>query len=105
MFHFFVIMNPNEHLILRRYPDLKELVRIIRDEVLRNQRPPEETILQDEDIMKLLGISKRKLEYMKKGREICYINPPMQRDYFILGDILEWFRKYRVESIDNQRQV
>ena len=45
-----------EHPILKRYPDLKEFVRIIRDEVLRNQRPACETILFDEDMMKILGI-------------------------------------------------
>ena len=94
-----------KHPILNRYPELKELVSIIRDEVQRHQRPANETILYDEDVTKLLGISKRKLEYMKAGLEIPFINPPMQRDYFILSDILEWLSKYRVENISNQRRI
>lgn len=94
-----------KHPILIKYPELKELVNIIRDEVQRHQRPACETILYDEDMIKLLGVSKRKLEYMKAGREIPYINPPMQRDYFILADILAWLNQYRVESIYNQRRL
>lgn len=94
-----------KHPILNRYPELKELVNIIRDEVQRHQRPANETILYDEDVQKILGVSKRKLEYMKAGQEIPYINPPMQRDYYILSDILEWLSKYRVENIANQRKI
>lgn len=94
-----------EHPILKRYPELKELVKIIRDEVQRHQRPANETILYDEDLMKILGVSKRKIEYMKANREIDYIDPPMQRDYFILSDILDWLNKYRVESIPSQRKI
>jgi hypothetical protein len=94
-----------EHPILKRHPELKELVKIIRDEVQRHQRPANETILYDEDLMKILGVSKRKIEYMKANREITYIDPPMQRDYFILSDILDWLNKYRVESIASQRKT
>jgi hypothetical protein len=94
-----------KHPILNRYPELKELVCIIRDEVQRHQRPANETILHDEDVQKILGISKRKLEYMKANREIPYINPPMQRDYFILSDILEWLSNSRIESISSQRNL
>lgn len=94
-----------EHPILKRHPELIELVRIIRDEVQRHQRPANETILHDEDLMKILGVSKRKIEYMKANREIPYRDPPMQRDYYILAEILEWLEKYRVESISNQRRI
>jgi hypothetical protein len=92
------------HPILNRYPELKELIKIIRDEVQRHQRPACETVLYDEDVQKLLGISKRKLEYMKAGRELPFYNPPMQRDYFILSDLLQWLQKHRVESIENERR-
>ena len=70
----------DDHPILKRYPELKELVIIIRNEVQRHQRPACETILHDEDMMKMLGVSKRKLEYMKANCEVPFYNPPMQRD-------------------------
>ena len=98
-------MNEKHAILLNRHPELKELVNIIRDEVQRHQRPASETILYDEDMMKLLGISKRKLEYMKADREIPYIDPPMQRDYFILSDVLAWLNQYRVESVSSERKI
>jgi hypothetical protein len=98
-------LTEEQSILLNRHPELRELVKIIRDEVQRHQRPANETILFDEDLMKILGVSKRKIEYMKANREIPYRNPPMQRDYYILAEILEWLDKYRVESISSQRKI
>ena len=94
-----------EHPILRRYPELKQLINIVREEVQRHQRPACETILHDEDVMGLLGISKRKLEYMKSDREIPYYDPPMQRDYFILSEILDWLSQYKKDTLENSRRI
>lgn len=73
--------------------------------LITNSNSANETILHDEDVMKILGVSKRKIEYMKANREIPFFNPPMQCDYFMLSDILEWLQKSRVESISNERRV
>ena len=94
-----------DHPILKKYPELIELVRVIKTEVQRNQRPANETILHDEDIMRILGVSKRKIEYMKANGEIPYFNPPMQRDYYLLSDILNWLEKYKHETIVGRRRI
>jgi len=91
-----------EYPFLKDNRQLKEVFQILRTELQRHLRPANETILYDEHLMKILGVSKRKLEYMKSGREIPYYDPPMQRDYFILSEILQWLSKYRVAPIENR---
>jgi hypothetical protein len=84
---------------LKTRPELEEFVRILRIEAQCHKRPAEQTVLLDEHVMQLLGVSKRKLEYMKANRELPFFNPPMQRDYFLLSDILDWLKKYKVQAI------
>lgn len=90
-----------QHPIFNRYPDLKELVHIFRHEMQQAQRPANEIILNDQSVMKILKISKRKLEYMKAAREIPY-SQSKQRSccYYLLSDILAWIEKNRVNIIE-----
>jgi len=64
-----------EYALLNRYPDLKELIYIFRYEIQKAQRPANEVILYDQDVMKLLHISKRMRDYLKAGRVIPYSQP------------------------------
>jgi hypothetical protein len=91
--------------LLKQNPELSLLYSMLRDEFQRFQRPANETILLDENVLTILGISKRKLEYMKADREISFLNPPMQRDYYLLSDLLEWLLRYRIECILNERRI
>jgi hypothetical protein len=94
-----------EHPILHRYPELKEFIRLMRQEVQNCQRPASEIILTDQDVMRMLRISKRKLDYMKANREIPYHQPKAHSScYYLLGDLLNWLKKNRVESIYNERK-
>lgn len=96
----------NEHPIFSRYPDLKEFVRILKIEIQNAQRPSNEIILTESDVLKILKISDRKLKYMKARREIPYSQPiPRSKCYYLLSDILEWLDKSRVESIDNSFKI
>ena len=91
------------HPIFHRYQELKELVRVIRHEIQQAQRPPDQIILVDQDVMQILKISKRKLEYLKSEKEIPYHKPKQRSSaYYLLSDILNWLQKNRVESINNK---
>lgn len=95
-----------EYTLLNRYPDLKELIYIFRYEIQKAQRAANEVILYDQDVMKLLHISKRKLDYLKAGRVIPYSQPqPHSSCYYLLSDILDWLNKSRVESFSNLGKI
>ena len=89
-----------KHPIFTRYPDLKEFVGILRHEIQQAQRPATEIILDDEKVMQILRISKRKLQYMKSKRQITFHTPISgNRTYYLLSDILKWMSDNRVESL------
>ncbi len=83
-------------------PELKEFLHLLRFEIQQNQRPAEEIILDDEDVMLRLKISKRKLQYMKAEGSIPFhrLEPESSRTYYLLSDILEILKKNRVESVN-----
>lgn len=88
-----------------KHPELKELVSIIRQEIQQAQRPAEEVVLDDQDVMKMLKISKRKLQYLKAGLQIPFHTPAGgSRTYYLLSDILNWLKESRTESISNTRK-
>lgn len=94
-----------ESFLFNRYPEIKELISLFRYEIQKAQRPAKEVVLNDQNVMKMLKISKRKLDYMKANREIPFNRPhPHSRSYYLLADILDWLNKSRVESIENQRK-
>ncbi len=94
-----------ESFLFNRYPELKELILLFRYEIQQAQRPSNEVILNDQDVMKMLKISKRKLDYLKANREIPFSQPhPHSSTYYLLADILDWINTTRVESIENQRK-
>jgi hypothetical protein len=86
--------------------EFKEFLRLVRKEIQDAQRPASEIILDDEDVMRLLKISKRKLQYLKANSEIPYYHPrPGNRTYYKLSDILNWLNQSRVESLGNNRKI
>ena len=62
----------DEYPYLSSHKELKPIFEILPVELQRHLRPSGETILVDEQVMKILRISKRKLEYMKANREIPF---------------------------------
>ena len=71
------------------------------------QRPADEIILDDEDVMRHLKISKRKLQYLKADKviPIHFFEPGSPRTYYLLSDILQIFKENRVESITNEKRI
>lgn len=90
-----------------RNTDIKELLRVIRYEIQQAQRPPNQVVLDDEDVMRILKISKRTLQYMKSNGVITIrkfdLNSP--RTYYYLSDILEILEKNSFQAISNQRRI
>jgi hypothetical protein len=96
----------SEYVLLNRHPEIRELISIFRYEVQKAQRPATEVILIDQDVMKMLGISERKLDYMKAKRIIPFSQPiPRSSCYYLLSDILLWINKSRMESLENQLKL
>ena len=92
--------------IISKYPELKDFIHLLRHEIQRAQRPPEEVVLDDEDVMRILKISKRKLQYLKSGLHIPFHTPPAGvRTYYLLSDILSWLKDSRTESLSNNRNI
>jgi len=92
--------------IFRRYPELKDFFIQIRQEIQNVQRPANEVILTDQDVMKMLRVSERKLDYMKARKTIPFSQPiPRSSCYYLLSDILKWLEKSRSESMDNDLKI
>ena len=86
--------------ILLKHPELKELLYQFRYEVQQAQRPASEVVLDDEDVMNKLKISKRKLQYLISEGIIPYHRlPGSPRRYYLLKDILDLLEENRIESI------
>ena len=95
-----------DYVIFDRYPDLKELIRAFRHEMQQAQRPSNEVILDDVDVMKLLKISKRTLCTLRARHEIPFYQPrPHSSSYYILADILEWLNESKIESFRSKRRI
>jgi len=85
--------------LLSRHPEFRELIMVFRHEVQKAQRPANEIILIDEEVMRILSISKRTLCYMRERGEIPYHqSPQFRRSYYLLSDILNWLKQNRKEE-------
>lgn len=80
---------------------------MLRYEIQRIQRPADEIILDDEDVMRRLKISKRKLQYLKADRIIPFhtLEPSSSRTYYFLSDILDLLKENRIEGISNTLKI
>ena len=90
--------------LLNRHPEIKELLELFKHEVRQAQRPADEVLLSDEEVMKMLGISKRTLQYIKSERTIPF-TILRSRSYFYLSDILNTLQENRIESISNRNRL
>ena len=82
----------------RCYPEIQEIMHLIRDEILKSQRSPEEGILDDVDLRNLLKSSKRKTAELREKRIITYMKPE-GKIYYRLSDILKYLDRHKVEAI------
>ena len=97
----------NKPSIFLKHPELKEFFYLIRYEIQQAQRPADEIILDDEDVMRHLKISKRKLQYLKADKiiPIHFFEPGSSRTYYLLSDLLQILKENRIESIINEKRI
>ena len=95
-------MQPSEKFIER--PSYEELIRDIRQELINNQRPPNEVILDETDFCSLLHISKRHAANLRANRLITY-SKSGGKIYYRLSDVLEFIEKNEIKCIDRTNSI
>ena len=93
--------------IFLKHAELKELAYVIHNEIQQAKRPPNEIILDDNDVMYMLKISKRRLQYLKSDRILTYhkLDSSSHRTYYLLSDILEILKSNRTEALSNEIRI
>ena len=78
-------------------PTTQEIVQIVRGKMLQSHRPAHETFLDGVDVIRMLQISRRKLQYFKsRGTIVQYkCGPKGRRTYYLLSNILDILKRNR----------
>ena len=113
-------MNKN---YLEQFPELKLFLQDLEERFLRSHLPPEQIILDDFDVMKMLKISKRKLADMRAKRQIkfhptgkrpveyrgCRNGNPIKvkgtrggKNYYTLQAVLDYVQSTTVDPLVNK---
>lgn len=108
---------------LERFPELKLFLQDLEERFLRSHLPPDQIILDDYDVMKMLKISKRKLADMRAKRQIKFHptgKKPVEyigyrngkslkvkgtrggKNYYTLQAVLDYVQNITVDPISNQ---
>ncbi|MFI5130829.1 MAG: hypothetical protein ACHQFX_12585 [Chitinophagales bacterium] len=86
----------------KNHPAYQEFIHTLRYELSRMQRPAHQVIMDDEDVMRTLKISKRKLQYLKADGVLVprKIESDSPRTYYLLSDLLDILNKNRADGIN-----
>ena len=97
----------DSHPLFLKCPEIKDFIYLLRNEIRQAQRPAHEVVLDDVDVMRILKISKRKLQYLKADRVIPFhtLESEKPRAYYLLSDILDILKENRIESIKNSSRI
>jgi len=95
-------MQPSENFF--KQPSYEELIRDFRQELINNQRPPNEVILDETDFCNLLHISKRHAANLRANRMITY-SKSGGKIYYRLSDVLEFIEKNQIKCIDRSKSI
>ena len=83
----------------------EELTEMVLQEMKKYGKNPSEIILDDEDLQKLLKISKRTASSLREEGLINYSQPvPKGKVYYTFQDVLDYIASGRVERIMNKRK-
>jgi len=95
-------MAPQER--FNKFPDLDELVRIIRYEVQQAKRPPEEVIYDDVDLRNFLKVSKRTTaSWREKG--LITFSKLGGKIYYRLSDILSLLKENEIPAVNANLKI
>lgn len=83
--------------LFRKYPELQELFILLKTEFEKAHCLPEQTILDDVDLRKMLNVSARTTAEWRTKRLITH-KKVVGKMYYKLSDVLAFLDKYTVES-------
>jgi len=92
------------HELIRKIPELEELVRSFRYEVGQAKRPPNEVVLDDVDLQAYLKVSKRKTAELRAQGLIKYSKPD-GKVYYMLSDVLDYVQKNTVDTGEKNLKI
>ena len=78
--------------------EVQEILHLIKNEILKAQRPSEQIILDDVDLQNFLKCSRRKTAELREKGSITYMKPE-GRVYYKLSDVLKYLERGEVEAI------
>jgi len=80
-----------------RLPQWQELIRNIKYEISRAQRPPDQVILDDPDLCTMLKVCKRTTATLRAEKEIAF-HKCGGKILYKLSDVFEYVDKNRVDA-------
>jgi hypothetical protein len=90
-------MNDKE--LLKKYPELEEVISIIREEIILHNRPANEVILDDVALRNLMHVSKRKTQQWRDEGLITY-SKPTGKIFYCLSDVLQMLENAKIASTE-----
>ena len=84
----------------------EEFHSIVYKNLLLSNLTPDKMILEEEDVLAILKVSKRKFGYLREQKQINYSQPtPAGKIYCTFQDILDYVNQGRVKSISSKRRI
>lgn len=84
----------------------EEVLKVVHQSLVLSNLAPNQIILDEEAVLSILNISKRKFGYMREEKQISYSQPtPDGKIYCSFQDILDYFNRGRVKSISSRRRL
>ncbi len=91
--------------LFKRHPELQEIMAQIINELQNATRPANEIILDDVTLREKLKVSKRTTATYRQQGLIAYSQYGNGKVFYFLSDVLEFIKKYRVDSFDSNLNI
>jgi len=93
--------------VFERFPELKQALKVFIKEVdlkiSQVTRPPEEVILDDQDVQNFLKMSRRQTANIREAGLINY-SKPCGKIYYTYKDVLDYANRNRAESNESKKE-
>lgn len=90
--------------LIKKIPELEELVTEIRVEIQQAKRPAEEIIYDDVDLRKFLKVSKRTTAYWREKGMITF-SKLGGKLYYRLSDILSFIKQHEISAVTSNLKI
>jgi hypothetical protein len=93
-----------EQELLKRNPDLLEFINALKYEFQEWQRPPDQQVIDDVDLQKLLKVSKRTTANYRAQGLICY-RLIGGKIFYLYSEVLEALEKNKIPALYERVRV